>query len=362
MRTLIVSDLHVGTHTATDVLRRPAGLAALLGALDGVDRLILLGDAIELRSAPVRQALAAARPFLAPLGRALDGREVVLVPGNHDHAFVAPWLALREEPLTSEQRIPAHAASVAAEMLAACLGPGARLELAYPGIWIRDDVYATHGHYLDAHMTVPTFERIAIGAMGRFVGLPANAACRPEDYEAIVAPVYAWIHAVAQTQGRAGAVNGGGSARLWRAMAASGARPRLRTRALGAAIPAAIAALNRAGLGPLSSDFSGEELRRGRLRAIGCVLEQLAIDARHVIFGHTHRTGPLAGDDPSEWITPAGTRLYNCGSWVFETHLMTEVVGASPYWPGGCLTVEDTGPPLLRRLLGASPASAFGVG
>jgi len=47
VRTLIVSDLHLGLRTGVDVLRRPAALARLLEALDGVDRLVLLGDALE---------------------------------------------------------------------------------------------------------------------------------------------------------------------------------------------------------------------------------------------------------------------------------------------------------------------------
>ena len=42
-------------------------------------------------------------------------------------------------------------------------------DVAYPGVWLREDVYALHGHYSDLHATVPTFERIAAGAMARFV-------------------------------------------------------------------------------------------------------------------------------------------------------------------------------------------------
>jgi hypothetical protein len=395
VRTLIVSDLHVGTHTRTDVLRRPAALSALLAALDGVDRLVLLGDAIELRSGPLARALADARPVFAALGRALAGREVLLVPGNHDHALIAPWLERRLEPLGSEVRVAAADASPAAAELAGCLGPGARLELAYPGLWVSDGVYATHGHYLDCHMTVPTVERIAIGLTARFAGAGAEAARRPEDYEALVAPVYAWIHAVAQS-GRPGAVNGSGSARAWRALArpggggGGGGRPRpglplrLRARAIAAGFPLAVAGLNRAGLGPLRSELSTDELRRGRLLALGDVVAGLGIDARHVIFGHTHRAGPLPGDDPREWTTraaaapaaapaapaaagaaatgagpsgPGGARLHNCGSWVLETHLMTRVAPESPYWPGGCVIVDDDDPaPRLERLLGGLSA------
>ena len=60
-------------------------------------------------------------------------------------------------------------------------------------------------------------------------------------------------------------------------------------------------ALNRAGLGPLRADISGPELRRGALRAFGEVLTRLRVDAPHVIFGHTHRAGPLPADDRYEW-------------------------------------------------------------
>jgi hypothetical protein len=46
--TLIVSDFHLGARLGRDVLRRPEALDALLAALDGVSRLVLLGDVVEL--------------------------------------------------------------------------------------------------------------------------------------------------------------------------------------------------------------------------------------------------------------------------------------------------------------------------
>src|SRR3954463_7738917 len=92
VRTLVVSDLHLGARTGVDVLRRPAARAALLERLDGVDRLVLLGDTLELRHGPVREALAGAERVLAAIGGAMAGGEVVLVAGNHDHRLLAPWL------------------------------------------------------------------------------------------------------------------------------------------------------------------------------------------------------------------------------------------------------------------------------
>src|ERR671920_30976 len=92
VRTLVVSDLHLGARTGVDLLRhRPAAREALLARLDGADRLVLLGDTLELRHGPVREALAAARPVLEAMGRAFGG-EVVLVPGNHDHGLLSEWL------------------------------------------------------------------------------------------------------------------------------------------------------------------------------------------------------------------------------------------------------------------------------
>src|SRR3984893_16900213 len=95
MRTLIVSDLHLGSVSGPDLLRRPELRAPLLEAVSDVDRVVLLGDVLELRHGPPREAMAAARPFFEDLGRALCGREPANPAGNHDHALVEPWLALR---------------------------------------------------------------------------------------------------------------------------------------------------------------------------------------------------------------------------------------------------------------------------
>ncbi|HEV2752556.1 MAG TPA: hypothetical protein VGV36_01835, partial [Solirubrobacteraceae bacterium] len=174
----------------------------------------------------------------------------------------------------------------------------------------------------------------------------------PDDYEARLAPLYAWTHAVAQRAqpGRA-AAGAGGSIKVWRLLAGGARRP-IRHRALAAAFPLAVAALNRAGLGALSSDLRGSELRRSALVAMAEVQRRLGIEAPHVVFAHTHRTGPLHGDDPDEWRGAAGTRLHNTGSWVYETHFMSpDPTGTSPYWPGGAVALDTEGPPRLERLL-----------
>ncbi len=63
-RTLIVSDLHLGGLSGIDLLRRPELRAALLEELHSVDRLVLLGDVLELRHGPPHDALLGLAPVL----------------------------------------------------------------------------------------------------------------------------------------------------------------------------------------------------------------------------------------------------------------------------------------------------------
>jgi predicted phosphodiesterase len=353
VRTLVISDLHLGARSGVDVLRRPTAQDALLDALEGVDRLVVLGDVLELRHGPVHDALEAARPVLRAIGERLGaGAEVVLVPGNHDFRLIAPWLDWRSrnghEPLGLQERA-GHKASTATRALARMLQP-ASLDVVYPGIWLDDGVYATHGHYLDRHVTVPSFERLGSGVLGRLLRAPADRATCADDYELVLAPMYALIDAAAarMTDGRAmGPANA--SARAWTTLSSEGARV-WRARAIAGAFPVGIGALNRMGIGPLKADLSGPELRRAALRAMGEVVARLRIDASHVIFGHTHRTGPLPTDEAHEWRVAGGAQLLNTGSWVYESMYLDRHWG-NPYWPGGAAALEDGGDPRLVRLL-----------
>ena len=164
--------------------------------------------------------------------------------------------------------------------------------------------------------------------MGRMLRRPADAFTTPEDYEAVTGPVFAWIDAVAQQARTGDAFNGAPRCALgarwaagaWRAPGA-GRRPvpqripagaslsrsaGLRARA-GGAFPLAVGALNRAGLGPLRATSRRRAAPRGPARD-GRGREALATggDVRYVVFGHTHRAGPLPGDVRSEWIRPGG--------------------------------------------------------
>ena len=287
MLAVLISDLHLGTRTGTDLLDRPEVRSRLISRLEGADEVVLLGDSIELRDRPLADALRVATPFFEELGEALAGRRVTLVPGNHDHQLASAWLRRRRgTPLGLEERsLPEPGDPLGP--LARRMGD-TRLELAYPGVWLRPDVYATHGHYLDCHNGVRTFECLGRAVSERLVRRGGYSA--PDDYEAVLAPLYRLFHRVAQ----------------W-SWAWNGVR-------LGKALVRRVEGPERRG----SRSEPG-------MRAMARVVETLGIRADHVLFGHLHH--------PGEWSTPAGVRLVNTGTWRGENAVAASVVvrdGAPP--------------------------------
>ena len=299
---------------------------------------MLLGDVLELRERPARDVLVDAGPALRAIGSAAAGSEIMLLAGNHDHRLVEPWLRRRDRSvtLTGECEVTAAPQEPLANVIAALAGEGdgsAAVRVRYPGAWLGEQTWATHGHYADRHTTVPILERLSAGAMARLTS--SRDPRSTEDYEAALAPGYAWADALAEHTRAPRAPKGSEAARqaLTKGRGA-------RRRALRAAFPVAIAALNRAGVGPLRADLSGPALRRGPLVALGEVLGRLGVGARWVVFGHTHRAGPLPGDELGEWATPAGAHLVNTGCWVRERSLTGRDPAHSPYRPGWVVWVD----------------------
>jgi hypothetical protein len=365
MATAVISDLHLGSGGGVDILRREDIREALAVRLEGVERLVLLGDVVELRDRPLAEALELSRPTLAALGALADraGAEVVLVAGNHDHHLVEPWLQARAledaPPLRLEQVAEPDSGPLAS--VAAAMAP-ARVSFAYPGLWLRDDVYATHGHYLDRHLTIPTLERLGVAMVERLLGMdqggpdplepPAERAepASADEYERVLLPIYAFLFGLAQaTVGdRVGGADP--SLRIWRLLSGGKTRTaRMRSWLLGSvALPGAIGVANRLGLGPVGSDLSPGAITRAGIGAMATVVERLGISAQHVIFGHTHRRGPLPAD--SGWSAGQAS-LWNTGSWVHTPTLLGRTAAESPYWPGTVAIVGDEGPPLLDHAL-----------
>ena len=61
MRTAVISDLHLGLGSGGDLLRRASFRELLLAELEDVERLVLLGDVLELRDRPLAEVLDAPR-------------------------------------------------------------------------------------------------------------------------------------------------------------------------------------------------------------------------------------------------------------------------------------------------------------
>jgi hypothetical protein len=294
---------------------------------------------LELRERPLRDVLAEARPALEAIGSAAAGAEIVLLAGNHDHRLVEPWLRRRDRraPLGADSEVAVDTCDPLAVVVGALAGESggtARVRVRYPGAWLGEETWATHGHYADRHTTVPILERLSAAVMARLTA--SRDPQSVEGYEAALAPVYAWSDALAEHTPAGGGLSGSETARQALSKGGGGVR-RL---ALRAGFPVAIAALNRTGLGPLRADLSGTALRRGPLVAIGEVLARLGVGARWVVFGHTHRAGPLPGDDAGEWATPAGAHLINTGCWVHERSLLGADPARSPYRPGWVAWVD----------------------
>jgi hypothetical protein len=363
VRTAIVSDLHLGAGSDSDLLRRATAREALLEAVADADRLVLLGDVVELRDRPLAEAIALAAPILREIAHRADG-ELVLVPGNHDHRLVSGWLEQRalegRRPLrlADRARLDVWPASVLRKEL-----QGEEVRISYPGLWVRDDVYATHGHYLDRHLTIPTFERLGLAMVERTLGLspvlpdPLEEPDRspepdsPDDYERITAPVYAFLFALAQAGALSRHPGGTPSKRVWDALSGGDTTTgKIRGWLLGSvALPGAVGVANRLGLGPVRADLSPGAITRAGIGAMAEVAERLRIDSAHLVFGHTHRRGPLPGED--EWGREGGPRLWNAGSWVHSPSLVGRSAKTSPYWPGTVVLVDDEGPPRLEHVL-----------
>jgi DNA repair exonuclease SbcCD nuclease subunit len=135
VRTLVVSDLHLGARLRRDVLRHPEALEALHDAIDGVERLVLLGDVVELLEGRPARAMEVAEPVLRAVGARLgDGREVILVPGNHDAALVRSWSRAQGASLAIDAPVPLDATRLLARVTS-WLAPAA-VRVHYPGVWL----------------------------------------------------------------------------------------------------------------------------------------------------------------------------------------------------------------------------------
>lgn len=335
MRTLVISDLHLGTRSGKDVLRRPAALSALVEQLKDVDRLVLLGDTIELLEGRPKPAMRAALPVLRAIGAGLGrGKDVIVVLGNHDHALVRPWLRAQRtagKRMGHTARVPLTS-SAGLRAIAAALKP-ARVQVRYPGVWLDDGVWATHGHYLDRHL-------MPASSTGLLLGRVPEGHATAEDYEQASGPSAAAVQGLV-----AASLPGIVGEPLDRAAG-------LARRASFVALPLAARLFGAGTLAPLSTGALGFQFRRSGMPAMAEVVRRLGVHADHVVFGHLHRAGPRFGDHSPEWTPLEGVAaLVNSGCWVYEPLLLAGAHPPHPYWPGGAVLVERGRAPVALGLL-----------
>jgi UDP-2,3-diacylglucosamine pyrophosphatase LpxH len=332
LRTLIISDLHLGNRAHHDVLRRSAPLARLLEALDAVDRLVLLGDVAELVTRNPRRSLAAAEPVLRAVGRRLGrGREVILVPGNHDGPLVRAWARAQGHGLSIDRPVEPDT-TLALARVVSWLGP-ARVRVHYPGVWLTERIWATHGHYLDHHLVPESPVGLPRGRLGR----PANSFALPIDYERGRIRSH---HSRDALPNRA----------LQRPLATLAEIVGVRARAT--MLPHLPRLLMNARLTPVTAAMIDLQMRHASIPAFARVLARLGVDADWVVFGHVHRLGPLTSDRPGPWRVRAdGPQLLNSGSWLYEPLLIDRASPPHPYWPGGGVLIEAGSDPRTVSLL-----------
>lgn len=332
MRTLVISDLHLGARLQHGVLTWPEPLRRLLRALDGIDRLVLLGDSVELLEGQTAQAMETARPVLEAIGSRLgEQREVILVPGNHDWQLVGSWIRAQGPELPTDASVPLEATALLADVTS-WLSP-ARVRVHYPGVWLNDRVFATHGHYLDRHLLPVSAFGMARGLLGR---VPREGST-PIDYERAGGPSVTRLEALL-------------TRRLPRPLAALVEDLAELIRA--ATMPRVPKRLFDRRMAPLLASLLGLQMRRASIPALVRVIRNLGVDADWVLFGHVHRLGPLDRDFPAQWRGAGGRpRVANTGSWTYEPLLLHRAAPQHPYWPGGAVLLEDGRDPRAIALL-----------
>ena len=265
--------MHLGSRLRHDVLAQPEPLDRLLQALEGVERLVLLGDIVELLEKPAEHAMNVAEPILRRIGKTMGvGREVIFVPGNHDRALVAGWIRRLGANLAPDSRVPVDATPELAR-IASWLAPS-HVQVHYPGVWVAPGVWATHGHYLDRHLLPETAFGVTRGLLGR---VPRPGAL-PIDYELAGGPSLTRLEALLIKA-------------LPRPLAALAEDVAELIRA--STMPQGPSRLLRPGMARLTASVLGAQMRFASLPALSHVVGRLGVDADWVLFGHVHRLGPL---------------------------------------------------------------------
>lgn len=369
MRTLVISDSHLGAWTGDDLLAYAWAREALRPELERADEVVLLGDLVDLLFATIEHAFERADGLVDLLAETLPGKRLVWLAGNHDHHILVRRLEALIELRIATGRPDAELVdrwqeSFFFEAFLRRRLPDTTIEIAYPNHRV-GDVILSHGHYLDGEMRGSVPNRLLQGGFWRLAGgrteTPTIA-----DYEAALVPLTELLFIEAQLPKGAAAEQRiqAELRRLGHFTATAGApgrelarlTRRLRRRLRGtpqAHTPTADYVLARV-VAPGASVLPA-------VRAYARVCANLGWDrdASWFVFAHTHQ--PLAGVSADS--TAAGPRFWNTGCWIYEPPggSAADYLGYLDHnWPGSAIvmdTEERGGEPQLIELLAADRAA-----
>lgn len=379
MATAILSDLHLGAAHGDDLLRYPYFCERLREQLDGIEHIVLLGDILDLRFQQLEGALQTSRPFFEMLRDVLGAARhprVTYIPGNHDHHYAVRLIEdAREQAILSDEafalrQIIAPPTFFLSRQLTRMLGDGVDVRVAYFYDTLEcseGKVFLTHGHYLDLHIDSGPARLLNLAQSVLAAAGQGAESITPDLYEGVLRPQYELLHWIGQSP--AGAEL---QSRIYERLRGSGpsdtAFGQLRRRALRRAASAAGNAglalaegianrmfKERLSLTSLAREAQVEETIRAFSLSLEALQFSLPRGARYVVFGHTHRPGPLESIDVAErWMVSMHgqpTMVLNSGSWLYDGGKARRPDYRPQRWPGSFILIPDQGPPRVVEVL-----------
>jgi UDP-2,3-diacylglucosamine pyrophosphatase LpxH len=395
MSAAVISDLHLGSWQLNDLLRYPTFIDRLTRALEGVDEVYLLGDILELRFQRLELAFQVAQPFFAALGQTLRaGRSrgghtprIVYVAGNHDYHFALQLMEREQEmaidrgdakPYAFSGKLPPTHDMLLLRQLRRMVGPGVDVEFAYSYVVLptaAGPALAMHGQYLDLHLASPAERLLALVEQA----LTAYRLETPRPgfdlYEAVLRPQNELLYWIGQSPAGAQV-----QSEIWRRLRGDnrhvprGLLARLRRIAVRRALRAAEALAGAAARQITDRVLKGDVTNVSPARATGVAegiqafmdslyalqedlfaAEQWTVPPAYVIFGHTHRPGPLPGTDaPAQWRASWSgheVEVLNAGSWLYDVERALTQEYYDTRWPGTLVLIPDGEAPRVVSIL-----------